>query len=44
MTTLFAYLHHLWASTLVGALAIEFALIRQESAVRLNQILLRADT
>src|ERR1700747_1434108 len=30
MTTLFAFLHHLCAFTLVGALAIEFALIRQE--------------
>jgi putative membrane protein len=33
MTTLFAYLHHLCAFTLVGALAIEFALIRQELTV-----------
>ena len=30
MSTLFAFLHHLCAFTLVGALAIEFALIRQE--------------
>src|SRR5262249_38908610 len=30
MTTLFAFLHHLCAFTLVGALAIEVALIRQE--------------
>ena len=30
MTTLFAFLHHLCAFTLVAALAIEFALIRQE--------------
>jgi putative membrane protein len=30
MTTLFAFLHHVFAFTLVGALAIEFALIRQE--------------
>jgi putative membrane protein len=29
MTTLFAFLHHACAFTLVGALAIEFALIRQ---------------
>jgi putative membrane protein len=29
MTTLFAFLHHVFAFTLVGALAIEFALIRQ---------------
>jgi putative membrane protein len=30
MATLFAFLHHVCAFTLVGALAIEFALIRQE--------------
>ena len=30
MTTLFAFLHHLCAFTLVAALAIEFTLIRQE--------------
>src|SRR5512140_2874118 len=30
MTTLFAFLHHVCAVTLVGALAIEFALIRSE--------------
>ena len=30
MTTLFAFLHHLCAFTLVSALAIEFALIRSE--------------
>jgi putative membrane protein len=30
MTTLFAFLHHVCAFTLVSALAIEFALIRQE--------------
>jgi putative membrane protein len=30
MSTLFAFLHHLCAFTLVGALAIEFALIRSE--------------
>ena len=30
MTTLFAFLHHLAAFTLVSALAIEFVLIRQE--------------
>jgi putative membrane protein len=30
MTTLFAFLHHVCAFTLVGALAIEFVLIRQE--------------
>ena len=42
MSTLFAFLHHLCAFTLVGALAIEFALIRQEltlaSARRLQAI------
>jgi len=30
MSTLFAFLHHLCAFTLVSAIAIEFALIRQE--------------
>jgi putative membrane protein len=30
MTTLFAFLHHLCAFTLVSAIAIEFALIRGE--------------
>ena len=30
MTTLFAFLHHLAAFTLVGAIAVEFVLIRQE--------------
>src|SRR6202035_1888692 len=30
MTTLFAFLHHLCAFTLVSAVAIEFTLIRQE--------------
>jgi hypothetical protein len=30
MSTLFAFLHHLCAFTLVSAVAIEFALIRQE--------------
>ncbi|MEX2128628.1 MAG: DUF2214 family protein [Xanthobacteraceae bacterium] len=30
MTTLFAFLHHLAAFTLVAALAVEFVLIRQE--------------
>jgi putative membrane protein len=33
MTTLFAFLHHLCAFTLVSALAIEFALIRSELTV-----------
>jgi putative membrane protein len=30
MSTLFAFLHHLCAFTLVGAIAIEFTLVRQE--------------
>jgi putative membrane protein len=30
MTTLFAFLHHLCAFTLVAAVAIEFTLIKQE--------------
>src|SRR5258708_37203923 len=30
MSTLFAFLHHLCAFTLVSAVAIEFALVRQE--------------
>ena len=30
MSTLFAFLHHLAAFTLVAALAVEFTLIRQE--------------
>jgi len=30
MTTLFAFLHHLMAFTLVAAIAVEFVLIRQE--------------
>jgi putative membrane protein len=30
MSTLFAFLHHLMAFTLVSAIAIEFVLIRQE--------------
>jgi putative membrane protein len=33
MTVLFAFLHHLAAFTLVGALAIEFVLIKQELTV-----------
>src|ERR1700749_1133220 len=44
MTTLFAFLHHLCAFTLVAAVAIEFTLIRQEltlaSARRLQVIVL----
>ncbi len=34
MTTFFAFLHHLAAFTLVGALAVEFVLIRGELTVR----------
>ena len=30
MSTLFAFLHHLWAFTLVSAVSIEFVLIRSE--------------
>src|SRR5262249_62314613 len=33
MSTLFAFLHHLAAFTLVSALAVEFVLIRQELTV-----------
>ena len=33
MTVLFAFLHHLAAFTLVGALAVEFVLIKQELTV-----------
>lgn len=33
MTVLFAFLHHLTAFTLVGALAVEFVLIKQELTV-----------
>jgi putative membrane protein len=33
MSTLFAFLHHLCAFTLISAVAIEFALIRQELTV-----------
>jgi putative membrane protein len=33
MSTLFAFLHHLCAFTLVSAVAIEFALVRQELTV-----------
>jgi putative membrane protein len=33
MTSLFAFLHHLAAFTLVGALAVEFVLIRQDLTV-----------
>jgi putative membrane protein len=43
MTTLFAFLHHLCAFTLVGALAIEFALIRQELTLASARRLLLTD-
>jgi putative membrane protein len=33
MTVLFAFLHHLAAFTLVGALAVEFVLIKQELSI-----------
>jgi putative membrane protein len=44
MTTLFAFLHHLCAFTLVSALAIEFALIRQELTLASARRLLVTDT
>ena len=43
MTTLFAFLHHLCAFTLVGALAVEFALIRQELTLASARRLLLTD-
>src|SRR5690242_19715774 len=43
MSTLFAFLHHLCAFTLVGALAIEFALIRQELTLASARRLLTTD-
>jgi putative membrane protein len=43
MTTLFAFLHHLAAFTLVGALAIEFMLIRQELTVPVARRLMIVD-
>ena len=43
MTTLFAFLHHLCAFTLVSALAIEFALIRQELTLASARRLLVTD-
>jgi putative membrane protein len=43
MTTLFAFLHHLCAFTLVSALAIEFALIRQELTLALARRVLLTD-
>lgn len=43
MTTLFAFLHHLCAFTLVSALAIEFTLIRQELTLSSARRLLMTD-
>ena len=43
MSTLFAFLHHLCAFALVGALAIEFALIRQELTLASARRLLTMD-
>jgi len=43
MTTLFAFLHHLCAFTLVSALAIEFGLIRQELTLASARRLLVTD-
>ncbi len=38
MSTLFAFLHHLAAFTLVSAIAVEFALIRQELIPKLGYL------
>jgi putative membrane protein len=43
MTVLFAFLHHLAAFTLVGALAVEFVLIKQEPSVATARKLAIAD-
>jgi putative membrane protein len=43
MTTLFAFLHHLCAFTLVSAIAIEFALIRGELTLASARRLLMTD-
>ena len=43
MTTLFAFLHHLAAFTLVAALAVEFVLIRQELTLASARRLLATD-
>src|ERR1700736_6948126 len=43
MTTLFAFLHHLAAFTLVSAIAIEFALIRSELTLASARRLLMTD-
>ncbi len=43
MSTLFAFLHHLCAFTLVGAIAIEFTLVRQELSLSSARRLLATD-
>ncbi len=43
MSTLFAFLHHLAAFTLVAAIAVEFALIRQELTPALARRLIATD-
>ena len=43
MTTLFAFLHHLAAFTLVSAIAVEFVLIRQELTLGSARRLVAAD-
>jgi len=43
MSTLFAFLHHLAAFTLVSAIAVEFVLIRQELTASTARKLLAAD-
>jgi putative membrane protein len=43
MSTLFAFLHHLAAFTLVGALAVEFVLIGQELSLATARRLTAAD-
>jgi putative membrane protein len=43
MSTLFAFLHHLAAFTLLSAIAVEFALIRQELTASTARKLLTAD-
>ena len=43
MTTLFAFLHHLAAFTLVAAIAVEFMLIRQELTLASARRLLATD-
>jgi putative membrane protein len=43
MSTLFAFLHHLAAFTLVSAIAVEFALIRQKVTGEIARRILAAD-